>query len=56
LKDCFQINKKKVDIIDKKNIIIVDDVVSTWATLNEIAKQLKLNWANKVIWLCFASD
>lgn len=56
IKNCFQINKKYRDIIDKKNIIVVDDVISTGATMNEVAKVLKQNGANKVIWLCFASD
>jgi predicted amidophosphoribosyltransferase len=31
-------------------------VISTGATMNEVAKVLKQNGANKVIWLCFASD
>jgi ComF family protein len=49
IKNCFQINKKYRDIIDKKNIIVVDDVISTGATMNEVAKVLKQNGANKVI-------
>lgn len=56
IRNCFQINKKYRDIIDKKNIILVDDVVSTGSTLNEIAKLLKHHGAQKVICLCFASD
>ena len=46
----------KVDKIFEKNIIIVDDIISTWTTLNEMAKILKKNWAKKVIWLVIASD
>lgn len=56
LKDCFKINKKLIDKIDNKNIIIVDDVISTGTTINEISKTLKQNWAKKVIWLIIASD
>ena len=56
LKDSFKINRKYLNQIKWKNIIIVDDVVSTWTTLNEIAKELKENWAKKVIWLVIASD
>ena len=56
LKNCFKINKNYIDIVDKKNIIIVDDVISTGTTLNEVSRVLKKNWANKVTWLCFASD
>ncbi len=56
LKNSFKINKNKVDKIKNKNIILVDDIISTWATLNEIAKILKKNQAKKIIWLVIASD
>lgn len=56
LKDSFQINKKYLELIKWKNIIIVDDVISTGSTINHLAKLLKDNWANKVIWLVIASD
>ena len=56
IEKAFKINKKQVDKIDKKIIFIIDDVVSTWTTLNEIAKLLKQNWAKKVIWVCVASN
>lgn len=46
---------KRTNIAWKK-IIVVDDVVSTGTTINEIAKILKQNWAKKVIWLCLASN
>jgi predicted amidophosphoribosyltransferase len=36
--------------------VIVDDVVSTWTTLSEIAKILKKQWIKKVYGLCLASD
>lgn len=56
LTNAFKINKKYLDMIDKKSIILVDDVISTWSTVNEIAKLLKQNWAKKVIVLCLASN
>ena len=56
LKGSFRINKKYIKIIKNKNIIIVDDVISTWTTLNEVSKILKQNWAKKIIWLILASD
>ena len=56
IEKAFKINKKQVDKIDKKIIFIIDDVISTWTTLNEIAKLLKQNWAKKVIWVCVASN
>lgn len=54
--NAFELNKKYIEIIKWKNIIIVDDVVSTWTTINEIAKLFKNRWAKKVIWLVIASD
>jgi len=56
LKNSFAIPKNKLDIIDKKQIILVDDVVSTWSTLNEISKLLKNAWAEKVVCICMASN
>jgi len=56
IKNCFAIRMEQLDKIDKKRIILVDDVVSTGATLNEMAKLLKTNWAIEVIGLCIASD
>jgi len=56
LKDSFKINNSYMDKIDKKTFIIVDDVISTGSTINEISKILKANWAKKVIWLIVASD
>jgi len=56
LQNSFEINKNKVDKIFDKNIIIVDDIISTWATLNEISKILKKNKVKKIIWLIIASD
>jgi ComF family protein len=56
LENSFKINKKCFDTIKWKNIIVVDDVISTWTTINEIAKVLKQNWVKKVVGLLIASD
>jgi ComF family protein len=56
LDNAFKIAKNKIDNIDKKTFIIVDDVISTWSTINEISKVLKKSWAKKIIWLIVASD
>lgn len=56
LKNAFEIDKNKLKKYKNKTFVIVDDVVSTWTTLNEIAKVLKSNWVKKVYGLCIASD
>jgi ComF family protein len=56
LNKAFKINKKQIDIVDNKKIIIIDDVISTWTTINEISKVLKKAWAKKIIALIVASD
>jgi len=56
LLNSFSVAKNQIDNIDKKTFIIVDDVISTGSTLNEISKILKENWAKKIIWLIVASD
>jgi len=56
LNNSFKIRKNQLDKIDKKIIFLIDDVVTTWTTLNEIAKVLKQNWAKKVIGVCLASN
>ncbi len=56
LVNTFKIANNKVDKIDKKIFIIVDDVISTGSTINELSKILKQNWAKKIIWLIIASD
>lgn len=55
LLNSFKISKNKIDKIDNKIVIIVDDVISTWSTLNELSKILKHNWVKKVIWLIISS-
>lgn len=56
IKDSFKINKKHIDKIDNKKCIIVDDVISTGSTVNEIAKILKQAWTQKIICFTIASD
>lgn len=56
LNNVFKINKNFLKDIKWKNIIIVDDIISTWSTLNNIAKLLKQNWVNEIICLVIASD
>ncbi len=59
LQNSFKINKKQLDIIDNyknKTVIIVDDVISTGTTINEISKILKEVWFKNIIWLVIASD
>jgi len=56
LDNAFKINKKLLDKLDKKVFIIIDDVVSTWTTINEISKLLKESWVENIIWLVIASD
>lgn len=51
----FLIKKKFQNKLFWKTIILIDDVISSWSTSNEIAKILKQNWAEKVIWLFLAS-
>lgn len=56
LKNSFSINKKYREEIKWKTIIIIDDVVSTWSTINEMSQILKENEVKKVVWLVIASD
>jgi len=55
LDEAFKINKKKKDIIDNKIIILVDDVVSTWTTVNELSKILKEHNPLKIVIVTIAS-
>jgi len=56
LKWLFKVNKRQIKNIKWKKIVIIDDIITTWSTLNEISKELKINWAIEVIWLVIASD
>lgn len=48
VKGVFDIVNKNLDKIKNARVIIIDDVYTTGATLNECAKVLKLNGAEKV--------
>lgn len=48
LKSAFKINEKYRDLIKDKNILIIDDVLTTGATVDECAKILKKNGAGRV--------
>jgi len=52
----FDINKEQLIKIKNKNIILLDDVYTTGATLNSAANLLKQNGANKIIALCLAKE
>lgn len=45
--NCFEIKNKALVI--NKNIILIDDIVTTGSTLNEAVKTLKINGAKKII-------
>ncbi len=54
MKNVFDISPKKKRLIAGKNILLIDDVLTTGATLNEASKILKKNGANKIYTLTFA--
>jgi ComF family protein len=54
--DCFKINPQKKNQIAKKNILLVDDVFTTGATMEECAKILKENRAQSVWGVVVARD
>lgn len=56
LKWVFALNTKKIQKYKDKTFVIVDDVISTWTTINEISKTLKKAWIKKVYALIIASD
>ena len=58
LKEAFRINDSALiqQNLTGKTIIIVDDVYTTGTTLNECAKVLKENGAQKVLGFCFAKS
>ncbi len=53
-KDIFQINTLKKSFVKNKNIILIDDVFTTGATLNECAKILKENHTKSIVAVCLA--
>jgi len=54
VKNVFQIPKEKINLIRNKWIILIDDVYTSGATMQEAAKVLKQNGAKKVIGLVLA--
>ncbi|MCI0448573.1 MAG: ComF family protein [Chlorobi bacterium] len=54
VKGAFEVNQKHKDKITAKNIIVVDDVITTGATILECAEVLKKSGAGK-IWVCSAA-
>ncbi len=53
-KDIFQISNSNLNLIKNKWIILIDDVYTSGATMQEAAKILKKNGAKKVIGLVLA--
>ncbi len=51
LSKAFEISD--INLVKSKNILIVDDVITTGATMNEIAKLLKNKGANKIYGITF---
>lgn len=56
LENAFKVNEKLLKKYKNKTFVIIDDVVSTKTTINEIAKLLKKFWVKNIIWLCISSD
>lgn len=54
LKDAFELNTLKPPIKNTSNVIVVDDVMTSGATLEECAKVLKANGYQRVYGLVFA--
>jgi ComF family protein len=48
LKRAFVVNKKYRDLIEDKKILLVDDIMTSQATIENCAKELKRRKANKV--------
>jgi ComF family protein len=53
LRDSFIV--KKEELILNKNILLIDDIVTTGITLESCGKELKENGANKIIALCLST-
>jgi len=54
MKDAFKINDNKKELIKDKNIIVLDDVITTGATINECIQILRDSGANKIFALSLA--
>jgi competence protein ComFC len=55
VKNKFTVGKNKKENVKNKNILIIDDVVTTGATLSECARVIKDSGGNKIYALCAAS-
>ncbi|MBK8982925.1 MAG: ComF family protein [Ignavibacteria bacterium] len=49
IENAFEINSKYLTEINEKNIIILDDVITTGSTINEAVKILKQNGAGEIM-------
>ncbi|MBI5306657.1 ComF family protein [Candidatus Wolfebacteria bacterium] len=54
IKNCFKIKDSTIESIKNKNILLIDDVFTSGATVNEAVKILKQNNARKIIALVMA--
>jgi ComF family protein len=54
VKGSFSVNEKYKNLLEKKTVLLIDDVLTTGATANECAKILKKHGAEKVIVLTVA--
>jgi ComF family protein len=52
----FTLNNEFINIIKNKNIILIDDVYTTGATINAAANILKQNGAKNIVALCLAKE
>ncbi len=56
LQNAFVFNKKLKQSIKNKNVLIIDDVITTGTSANEVAKQIVKNGAKNVYVLCVAKS
>lgn len=54
VKNAFNINKKHINYLSGKNVLLLDDVLTTGSTINECVKTLKKAGVNNVHILCLA--
>ena len=53
-KSLYKLGKQdRIDELKNKNVLLVDDIFTTGATVNEISKVLKINGVNKVFVITF---
>ncbi|MCX8501651.1 MAG: phosphoribosyltransferase family protein, partial [Alphaproteobacteria bacterium] len=44
----FRVKRRFVKLVENRSVVIIDDVMTTGATLNEIAKLLRRHQATKI--------